>query len=46
MLLTQLGEQIAEDAAHLDAAHHRLLANLRLFASDGDWHLQGFLSQL
>ena len=42
--IRHLGEQIAEDAAHLDAAHHRLLSNLRLFAADGDWHMQGFRS--
>jgi hypothetical protein len=41
---TALGEQIAEEVAHLDAAHHRLLTNLRLFDEHGPWHTQGFRS--
>ncbi|HEU4728432.1 MAG TPA: DUF222 domain-containing protein [Kofleriaceae bacterium] len=36
-----LGERIAEQAAHLDAATHRLLADLRQFDALGGWHLQG-----
>jgi hypothetical protein len=36
-----LGERIAEQAAHLDAATHRLLADLREFDARGGWHLQG-----
>src|SRR6201999_1677268 len=36
-----LGERIAEQAAHLDAATHLVLANLRAFDARGGWHLQG-----
>ncbi|MBL0216567.1 MAG: DUF222 domain-containing protein [Myxococcales bacterium] len=36
-----LGEQIAEHAAHLDAATHRLLADLRAFDRAGGWASQG-----
>src|SRR5215470_1364779 len=39
--LEQLGERIAEQAAHLDAAMHRLLADLREFDARGGWHTQG-----
>src|SRR5215467_14477100 len=39
--LEQLGERIAEQAAHLDAATHRLLADLREFDELGGWHVQG-----
>jgi hypothetical protein len=39
--LEQLGEQIAEQAAHLDAAMHRLLADLREFDRRGGWYTQG-----
>jgi hypothetical protein len=42
--LGQLGERIAEQAAHLDAAMHRLLADLRAFDERGGWHVQGALS--
>ena len=42
--LEQLGERIAEQAAHLDAAMHRLLADLRAFDERGGWHVQGALS--
>src|SRR5262249_47852438 len=42
--LEQLGERIAEQAAHLDAAMHRLLADLREFDSRGGWYRQGALS--
>jgi Domain of unknown function (DUF222)/HNH endonuclease len=42
--LEQLGERIAEQAAHLDAAMHRLLADLREFNERGGWHAQGALS--
>ena len=37
----QLGERIAELAAHLDAATHRLLTDLREFDARGGWHTQG-----
>jgi len=40
----QLGEPIAEQAAHLDAAMHRLLADLREFDQRGGWHVQGAIS--
>jgi hypothetical protein len=39
--LEQLGERIAEQAAHLDAAMYRLLADLREFDERGGWHVQG-----
>jgi len=42
--LEQLGERIAEQAAHLDAAMHRLLADLREFDQRGGWYIQGALS--
>jgi hypothetical protein len=42
--LAALGEQIAEQAVHLDAAMHRLLADLRRFDQAGGWHTQGFSS--
>jgi len=42
--LEQLGERIAEQAAHLDAAMHRLLADLREFDQRGGWYVQGALS--
>jgi hypothetical protein len=42
--LEELGERIAEHAAHLDAATHRLLADLRDFDRRGGWHAQGALS--
>src|SRR5215468_12744624 len=42
--LEQLGERIAEQAAHLDAAMHRLLADLRAFDARGGWHAQGAAS--
>jgi Domain of unknown function (DUF222) len=42
--LVALGEQIAEQAVHLDAAMNRLLGNLRTFDERGGWHLQGFQS--
>ncbi|MBK7540024.1 MAG: DUF222 domain-containing protein [Myxococcales bacterium] len=37
-----LGEHIAEQAVHLDAAMHRLLADLRTFDAAGGWYRQGF----
>ena len=39
--LESLGERIAEQAAHLDAALHRLLTDLRTFDRGGGWHTQG-----
>ena len=42
--LEQLGERIAEQAAHFDAAMHRLLVDLREFDERGGWHVQGALS--
>src|SRR5512144_559026 len=42
--LEQLGERIAEQAAHVDAAMHRLLTDLREFDRRGGWHVQGALS--
>src|SRR5438093_766614 len=42
--LDQLGERIAEQAAHFDAAMHRLLTNLREFDERGGWHVQGAMS--
>jgi hypothetical protein len=40
----QLGEEIANLAAHLDAATHRLLECLRQFDATGGWHDQGAIS--
>ncbi|MBK7535315.1 MAG: DUF222 domain-containing protein [Myxococcales bacterium] len=37
-----IGEHIAEQAVHLDAAMHRLLADLRTFDVAGGWYRQGF----
>src|SRR6185436_10192535 len=42
--LDQLGERIAEQAAHLDAAMHHLLVDLHEFDTRGGWHAQGALS--
>jgi len=42
--LEQLGERIAEQAAHFDAAMHRLLVDLRDFDQRGGWHVQGAMS--
>jgi Domain of unknown function (DUF222) len=42
--LRALGEQIAEQAVHLDAAMHRLLTDLRRFDEAKGWHAQGFPS--
>src|SRR5215216_4586297 len=39
--LVSLGERIAEHAAHLDAAMHRLLTDLRAFDRASGWHAQG-----
>ena len=39
--LELLGERIAEQAAHLDAAMHRLLTDLREFDARGGWFRQG-----
>ena len=39
-----LGDAIAETAAHVDAATHRLLAQIREFDEAGGWHAQGALS--
>src|ERR1043165_4001836 len=42
--LAHLGERIAEQAAHLDAAMYRLLVDLREFDERGGWARQGALS--
>ncbi len=39
--MESIGDRIAEHAAHLDAAMHRLLTDLRAFDLGGGWHLQG-----
>jgi len=39
-----LGERIAEHAAHLDAAAHRLLTDIREFDEQAGWYAQGALS--
>jgi len=39
--LEQLGERIAEQAAHLDAAMYQFLTDLREFDERGGWHVQG-----
>src|ERR1041385_6680030 len=42
--LDELGERIAEQAAHIDAAMHRLLADVREFDERGGWRAQGAAS--
>ncbi|HPH64503.1 MAG TPA: DUF222 domain-containing protein [Kofleriaceae bacterium] len=42
--LEALGEQIAEMAAHIDAAMHRLLTAIREFDRKNGWYAQGALS--
>jgi hypothetical protein len=39
--MEMLGEQIAEHAAHLDAATHQLLCDIRVFDQEGGWAVQG-----
>jgi hypothetical protein len=39
--MEKVGDRIAEQAAHLDAAHHRLLADIRIFDAAGEWGRQG-----
>src|SRR5690349_18488898 len=39
--LVELGDRIAEQAAHLDAAMFRLLADVRAFDTAGGWHQAG-----
>jgi hypothetical protein len=39
-----LGERIAEHVAHLDAALHLLLTDIREFDQAGGWYHQGFLT--
>src|SRR5690349_3074093 len=39
--IEELGEWIAEQAAHLDAATHRLLTAVREFDVANGWHKQG-----
>jgi len=39
-----LGQEIADLAAHLDVAMHRLLECVRLFDESGEWYAQGALS--
>jgi hypothetical protein len=39
-----LGDEIAQLAAHLDAATHRLLTCIRQFDESGEWERQGALS--
>ena len=43
--LELLGERIAEQAAHLDAALHRLLTDLRELERGGSWYHQGLRSR-
>jgi hypothetical protein len=42
--LVALGERIAEQCVHLDAAMHRLLVDLHTFDQAGGWYQQGFSS--
>jgi hypothetical protein len=42
--LVALGERIAEQCVHLDAAMHRLLVDLHAFDQAGGWYQQGFSS--
>jgi hypothetical protein len=39
--IEELGERIAEQAAHLDAATHRLLSDIRAFDDQAGWAHQG-----
>src|SRR5438132_13698573 len=39
-----VGDQIAEDVAHIDAALHRVLTKIRVFDDAGAWAQQGFRS--
>jgi hypothetical protein len=39
--LDRLGERIAEQAAHLDAAMYQLLVDVREFDERGGWYTQG-----
>jgi hypothetical protein len=41
MTLHDLEDRIASTAAHLDAAHHRLLTDLRAFDEQEGWHKAG-----
>ncbi len=40
-IMESLADRIAEHAAHLDAAMHRLLTDLRQFDQGGGWYQQG-----
>jgi hypothetical protein len=42
--LDRLGDRIAEQAAHLDAATYQLLVDLREFDERGGWYAQGALT--
>jgi hypothetical protein len=42
--LVALGERIAENAAHIDAAMHRLLADIRRFDEERGWYHADFRS--
>src|SRR5262245_34022395 len=42
--LDRLGERIAEQAAHHDAAMYQLLVDVREFDERGGWYVQGALS--
>ena len=42
--IEELGEAIAETAAHLDAATHRLLTQIRHFDEAEGWGVQGAVS--
>jgi hypothetical protein len=39
--MEKLGERIAEQAAHIDAAMHRLLYDLRIFDGECGWYMAG-----
>lgn len=42
--LDLVGDQIAEDVAHIDAALHRVLTKIRVFDGGAGWAQQGFRS--
>jgi hypothetical protein len=42
--LDLVGDQIAEDVAHIDAALHRVLTKIRVFDNGAGWAHQGFRS--
>lgn len=42
--MVEIGERIAEHAAYIDAAMHRVLTDIRAFDAGGGWYAQGAMS--